>query len=167
MPTTWQDRPSSSASTVIPVNWSGGLPAYVRIGWSGNTYTAYTSTDGVNWTAVAGSSVSLNLGSSVLAGIAVTSHNDGTLTTATLDTVSISSTASAAHGPDRVLWSPEGGVSLRWTQSTTPGVTQNKIYRRTNTGSYSSTPTATISTSTPYVDRKLTSGARYCYEVTR
>jgi len=67
----------------------------------------------------------------------------------------------ASSGP------PKGGVSLRWTQSTTPGVTQNKIYRRTSTGSYPSTPTATISAATSYVDNsKLLSGAKYCYVVT-
>ena len=66
----------------------------------------------------------------------------------------------ASSGP------PKGGVSLRWTQSITPGVTQNSIYRRTSTGSYPLTPTVKISAATSYVDTKLTSGARYCYVVT-
>jgi fibronectin type 3 domain-containing protein len=66
----------------------------------------------------------------------------------------------ASSGP------PKGGVSLRWTQSTTPGVTQNKVYRRTDPGSYPSTPTATISAATSHVDTKLNSGTRYCYVVT-
>jgi fibronectin type 3 domain-containing protein len=66
----------------------------------------------------------------------------------------------ASSGP------PKGGVTLRWSQSTTPGVTQNNIYRRTSSGSYLSTPTATISAATSYVDTKLTSGSTYCYQVT-
>jgi fibronectin type 3 domain-containing protein len=45
-------------------------------------------------------------------------------------------------------------------------VTQNNIYRRTSSGSYLSTPTATISAATSYVDTKLTSGSTYCYQVT-
>ena len=66
----------------------------------------------------------------------------------------------AASGP------PKGGVTLRWTQSATPGVTQNYIYRRTSTGSYSSTPTVKINAATSYVDNKLSSGSNYCYRVT-
>jgi cellulose 1,4-beta-cellobiosidase len=61
---------------------------------------------------------------------------------------------------------PKGGVTLRWTQSATPGVTQNYIYRRTSTGSYTATPAVKISAATSYVDTKLTSGNSYCYQVT-
>jgi cellulose 1,4-beta-cellobiosidase len=66
----------------------------------------------------------------------------------------------ASSGP------PKGGVTLRWTQSTTPGVTQNNIYRRTSSGSYPSAPTATISAATSYINTKLSSGSTYCYQVT-
>jgi cellulose 1,4-beta-cellobiosidase len=66
---------------------------------------------------------------------------------------------SASSGP------PKGGITLRWTQSTSPGVTQNYIYRRTSTGSYSSTPTVKINATTSYVDSKLSSGSNYCYLV--
>jgi PKD repeat protein len=78
-------------------------------------------------------------------------------------------TASVPAAPTNVTASPgnpRGSVSLRWTQSTSSGVTQNSIYRRTNTGSYPSTPTATIGATTTYLDTKLTSGATYCYVVT-
>jgi PKD repeat protein len=60
---------------------------------------------------------------------------------------------------------PKASVNVTWTQSTGGGITQNSIYRRTNTGSYPSSPTATISAATSYVDMKLTSGATYCYLV--
>ncbi|MGE5059094.1 MAG: fibronectin type III domain-containing protein [Betaproteobacteria bacterium] len=66
----------------------------------------------------------------------------------------------ASSGP------PKGGVTFSWTQSTTPGVTQNYIYRRTNPGSYPSTPTIKVTATTAYVDTKLKSGTTYCYEVT-
>src|SRR5205823_2737428 len=77
-------------------------------------------------------------------------------------------TASVPAAPTNVTASPgnpRGSVSLRWTQSTSSGVTQNNIYRRTNTGSYPSTPTATIGATTTYLDTRLTSGATYCYVV--
>jgi fibronectin type 3 domain-containing protein len=58
-------------------------------------------------------------------------------------------------------------LSLTWTQSTTPGVTQNRIYRRISSGgSYPATPTATISAATSYLDSGLASGTIYCYVVT-
>jgi len=66
----------------------------------------------------------------------------------------------ASSGP------PKGGVTFSWTQSTAPGVTQNYIYRRTNPGSYPSTPTVKVTATTAYVDTKLKSGTTYCYEVT-
>ncbi|HKO14115.1 MAG TPA: galactose oxidase-like domain-containing protein [Acidobacteriaceae bacterium] len=67
---------------------------------------------------------------------------------------------SASSGP------PHGSVTLRWTQSASSGTTQNKIYRRLNSGSYTTAPTATIAASTTYLDSKLVSGSTYCYVVT-
>ncbi|HZX43715.1 MAG TPA: fibronectin type III domain-containing protein, partial [Myxococcaceae bacterium] len=57
-------------------------------------------------------------------------------------------------------------LSLRWTQSTTPGVTQNGIYRRTSAGSYPATPITTIGANTAYQDPGLITGTTYCYVVT-
>jgi fibronectin type 3 domain-containing protein len=57
-------------------------------------------------------------------------------------------------------------ITLNWTQSTTSGVTQNRIYRRRISGSYSLTPTATVSARTSYLDTGLSSGKTYCYVVT-
>jgi len=59
-----------------------------------------------------------------------------------------------------------GSINLRWTQSATPGVTQNKIYRRISGGVYPSTATATIGVTTSYVDATVSSGTTYCYVVT-
>jgi Domain of unknown function (DUF1929) len=59
-----------------------------------------------------------------------------------------------------------GSISLRWTQSATPNVSQNYIYRRIANGAYSSGPQVTIGATTTYTDTRLTSGATYCYEVT-
>jgi fibronectin type 3 domain-containing protein len=61
---------------------------------------------------------------------------------------------------------PKGSINVTWVQSVTPGVTQNRIYRRSNSGSYSATPTAQVNATTSYLDRNLTTGATYCYVVT-
>jgi hypothetical protein len=55
---------------------------------------------------------------------------------------------------------------VRWIQSVTPGIIQNGIYRRTDPGSYSTSPTATIPPNTVYQNDGLNSGSRYCYVVT-
>src|SRR5262249_61807211 len=59
-----------------------------------------------------------------------------------------------------------GRPTPHWPHSTPPGVTQNGIYRRTSSGSYTATPTATIGATTSYQDSGLASGTTYCYVVT-
>jgi len=59
-----------------------------------------------------------------------------------------------------------GTISLQWVQSSTSGVTQNSIYRRTSTGTYSSIPLVTTSATTSYRDSSVISGTPYCYVVT-
>jgi outer membrane protein assembly factor BamB len=66
---------------------SGTPPVYLRVARTGGSYSAYTSSDGVGWTLVSGSTVNLGMTGAVLAGLAVTSHNWGVLGTATFDSV--------------------------------------------------------------------------------
>jgi fibronectin type 3 domain-containing protein len=75
--------------------------------------------------------------------------------------------AVAPAPPTNVTANPNrpGRLSVRWTQSTTPGVTQNGIYRRASGGTYPGSPTATIPANTQYQDNNLASGT-YCYVVT-
>src|SRR5205823_12524669 len=56
---------------------------------SGTTYSTYTSTDGITWTPVAGSSITLNLSGPVLAGLAITSHNANAVGSVTFDSINI------------------------------------------------------------------------------
>ena len=90
---TVQYRPLYGATAIDRYKSTATHPAYLRITRSGNTYTAYTSSDGVSWTPIAGSSVTMTMTSPALAGLAVTSHNSGTLTTVVADhsTVTITS----------------------------------------------------------------------------
>ena len=87
-----QYRTTLGASAQQLAIFAGTVPTYLMVARSGSTYTAYTSTDGTTWNLVAGSSVTLNMSGSVLAGLAVTSHNGGALSTVTFDTVSFSTT---------------------------------------------------------------------------
>jgi len=89
---TIQYRRAAGASAQTLVTITGKVPVYLAVARSGTTFTAYTSSDGVNWTAVAGSSVTINMTGSVLAGLAATSHNANALGTVTFNTVSVGTT---------------------------------------------------------------------------
>ncbi len=81
---TAQGGTSSQTST------SGTVPVYLRITQTGTAFSAATSTDGVTWTPVPGSSITLaSLAGPALAGLAVTSHNTGQLSTVTYNSVTV------------------------------------------------------------------------------
>jgi fibronectin type 3 domain-containing protein len=59
-----------------------------------------------------------------------------------------------------------GTIDLGWTQSSSPGISQNRIYRRRSGGTYPATPTATIAPAISFVDSGLQSRVTFCYVVT-
>jgi hypothetical protein len=61
----------------------------VRLVRSGNELTGFISSDGVNWTPVPSGPIVLDLDTDVYVGLPVTSHNDGVLTTAQFDALTI------------------------------------------------------------------------------
>jgi uncharacterized protein YjdB len=65
---------------------SGSAPKWVRVTRVGGTLTCFFSSDGTSWTQMGTRSVGLT--TIVYVGLAVTSHNDGTLCTALFDNVS-------------------------------------------------------------------------------
>src|SRR5205085_6549950 len=86
---TVQYRATAGASAVEAARLTGAVPVYLQVTRAGSTFTASTSSNGSTWTAVAGSSMTISMSSTVLRGMAVTSHNSGALSTVTFDTVSI------------------------------------------------------------------------------
>src|SRR5205807_9029668 len=81
-----QYRTAQGGNAQQSASLTGTVPAYLMVARAGSTYTAYTSSNGTTWAPVAGSSVALNTSGSVLAGLAVTSHNASVLGTVTFDT---------------------------------------------------------------------------------
>ena len=66
---------------------AGTAPAWVKLERRGNTVTAYRSADGVGWTLVGSDTISM--GASVYVGLALSSHDNSRLATATFDNVSV------------------------------------------------------------------------------
>jgi regulation of enolase protein 1 (concanavalin A-like superfamily) len=82
-----QYRPAAGSNAVqLAQVASASAPYWVRLVRSGNTFTGYSSADGVTWTQVG--SINLTMASSATAGLAVTAHNNSVLNTATFDSVS-------------------------------------------------------------------------------
>ena len=75
----WRSAQGGPSSQLVT---TGTVPAYLMVGrytTGGQTYyTAYTSPDGSTWTAIPGSTQALAMTGALLAGFAVTSHNQGT-----------------------------------------------------------------------------------------
>ena len=84
-----QERSSQGGNTTKLANPTGTVPAYLEVTRSGSTFTASTSPDGVTWTVIPGSTVTLTLPAVLSAGVAVTSHNAAVLGTATFGSLSI------------------------------------------------------------------------------
>lgn len=78
---------TGTGELLLPATYK--MPIYLKVDRSGNIFTTYTSEDGVTWTAVPGSSIEMNIDGPMLAGLAVTSHNPGSLRVVTFDNVSI------------------------------------------------------------------------------
>lgn len=111
-------------------NITGGLaaPRWVKIVRSGDSFTSFQSADGSSWTQI-GSAVTVAMGAQVYAGLAVTSHSDGTLSTATFSNVSVGGGGSSGGGDGfvvREVWSNVTGTSVAdIPQTTTPSSTSN------------------------------------------
>lgn len=84
------DRSTQGVNVHTVATVAGIAPAYVKVQRSGTTFSAYTSSDGVTWTLVPGSSTNLiSLVGTVFAGMAVSSHTTSKISTAIFDTVNI------------------------------------------------------------------------------
>jgi RHS repeat-associated protein len=89
------DRPTTGASVSNPGYLNHGLPYWIEVVRSGNSFSTYTAPDGVTWTQL-GSTQTITMAQNVYIGFGVSSQNNSTLATAAFDNVSISTPASPA-----------------------------------------------------------------------
>lgn len=90
------DFRTATGGTTSKVQANDGMkaPCWVKLTRAGSTISGFVSSDGVNWRRVGSKSISLP--STCYWGLAVTSHLDGTLSTAVFEQVSVTGQAFAA-----------------------------------------------------------------------
>jgi RHS repeat-associated protein len=113
----FNDRPSTGANPTFQ-NISGGtsltLPYWVKLVRSGNTFSGYQSPDGVTWTQI-GTSQTVTMVPNVYVGLAVSSHNNTNLATATFDNVTATFSASTSTPLVTGVTPSAGGVGVSVT----------------------------------------------------
>jgi regulation of enolase protein 1 (concanavalin A-like superfamily)/uncharacterized membrane protein len=82
------ERTSTGSSSTYSSVGSATPPNWLKLVRSGNVFTMYGSTNGVNWTQL-GTSQTVTMASSVYVGLAVSNRNTSSLATSTFDNVSI------------------------------------------------------------------------------
>jgi endonuclease/exonuclease/phosphatase family metal-dependent hydrolase len=115
----FQRRTTTDGTSASTAGGSGLAPTYVKLTRSGNVFTAYKSSDGTTWTQVA--SATISMGSTIYVGLAVSSHVDGTVASATFTETAVtletdSGSASGSGGGGVGGTPPPGsgeGVPLR------------------------------------------------------
>ena len=90
-------RASSGGTTSYLAGATQAPPAWLRLSRSGSTVTAAVSSNGSTWSTVG--STPVDFGSSVYAGLVVTSHDTTRLNTSTFDNVSVSAGTAALSSP--------------------------------------------------------------------
>lgn len=100
--TAFQRRQADGGRSTHTSGPSESAPYWVRLARVGTTVTAYTSMDGATWKAIA--SDTINLGSTVYVGLAVTSHDTNMRTWATISQVNVGGATAPPPPP------PAGGL---------------------------------------------------------
>ena len=162
----FQSRATTGGTTDRSFSGSGTAPHWLRLVRAGNTFTASHSTDGSSWVAI-GPAVTVTMGSTVLVGLAVTSHAAGNLATAVFDSVSITTPAPPPPpvAPDKpaglTAAAGNGQVALSW--SAVSGATGYTVKKGPSlAGPFSAFQSVT---SPAFVNTGLTNGTTYFYAV--
>jgi hypothetical protein len=158
----WQYR-ATTGGTSSNNNTNGmNAPYWVRLVRNGTTFTGFRSPDGLTWTQIG--STTISMGTTVYAGLAVTAHNSSALCTATFDNVTTPGWSNWTVPPVPAGLSGVAGagqVALTWLASS--NATSYMVKRATtNGGSYSTVASVTTANCT---DTGLSHGTTYYYVV--
>lgn len=145
-------------------------PAWLKLVRAGNVFTAYYSDNGTNWTLA--QTFNLALPAELRAGLAVTSHQRGTVASATFDSLTVQGAGGSTEPPPATPAAPTGltasvlspnEVRLTWTDNAT-NENSYEIYRGLDAGAKSLFATVGAN-STTYLDASVMAGRSYAYSV--
>ena len=112
----WRSTPGGGTNGT---NTSGGVLTWLRLTRVGNLFTGYQSVDGLNWVQVA-TSQTITMAPTAQVGLAVTSHNNTALNTATFTNVALTSASEAGDltWDNRASTGNWNTADANWTGST-------------------------------------------------
>ena len=88
-------RSTAGAASTTVGSISQALPYWVELVRNGNSFSAYTAPDGINWTQL-GTTQTITMAQNVYIGLAASNQSNSSLATATLDNVSVTTSAAVA-----------------------------------------------------------------------
>ncbi len=153
---------NTAGSSASAVTGTMTLPQWLRLARTNNVFTTYISSNGANWTLVGTKSMTLN--TTVFAGFAVCSRNNGSLDSGTFDNVSVTGLWPALPGtPADLLAVPGDSIAfLNWSAAT------NATGYNLKSATASAGPFTTIATNwngLAFTNTGLVNGALYYYAV--
>ena len=159
---TWQSRLTAGAGTSW--NQTSGLsaPYWFKLVRSGTLFTGYRSPDAATWTQQG--IMTNSMVPTVYVGLALTSHNNTNLGTATFDNVTVQPGWPVAPAAPAGLTATagDGSVALNWSASATA---TNYFVKRSTTSGSGYVTIATGVTATSFTDTGLVNGTTYYYVV--
>jgi hypothetical protein len=138
-------------------------PYWVKLVRSGNSFTAYRSSNGTSW-AQQGSAQTISMGNTVYAGLAVTAHNSSLLSSVSFDSVSgfVRSLPQAPEGLKAAVVSATQ-IDLSWSASA--DAESYNVMRSTTSGVSYDTLISNVVAVTYSDTENLNAGTRYYYVV--
>ncbi|MDN5286319.1 MAG: Beta-mannanase/endoglucanase precursor [Mucilaginibacter sp.] len=160
--TRFETRSATGGSTT----WQGGnkfsFSPWYRLQRSGNTFTAFQSTDGISWQAIGTSTVAMS--STCYVGFSVCAGATGAFSNITYENVAVVGGGTAPAAPASLTGTAQTSsrIKLSWPVSTTASG-YNVKRSLTSGGQY--TTIATNVADTSYIDSGLVASTRYYYAV--
>ena len=106
----FQRRPATGGLSEHTSGGTGTAPGWVRLVRSGDLFEAYRSTNGTTWTRIGADTVPM--ADTVYVGLAATSHNVSTATTAVIDNLRMTTSTPTNQPPTVSLTSPLAGAQF-------------------------------------------------------
>ena len=133
----FQRRTSTNGSSAHSSSGGHAPAEWLKIVRSGNSFTSFHSNNGSSWTQLGGA-VTISMSSSVYVGLCVTSHADGNIATASINSVSINSGPPsgnlALNKSTQQSSTDYGGLSARAVDGNTNGNWGNGSVTHTDPG---------------------------------